>query len=145
MFYLAAVPPRILTFTENRTYQVSALATETRRHRSRRRHALVFRFRSDAQSYYFPCSPAFDQLRAFYIRNDRGSYKETFFICPRSSSRASSSPCRGILYFSLFSVYLLSNKQRVPRSGNKGSREAGKPQSGNTPGDVVNIGKLEIG
>lgn len=83
MFYLAAVPPRISTFTENRTYQVSALATETRRHRSRRRHALVFRFRSDAQSHYFPCSPAFDQLRAFYIRN--GSYKETFFICPRSS------------------------------------------------------------
>ena len=140
------MPFRISTGTESRAHQVSTLTTETRQHRSRRRCALVFRFRPDAQSRYFPSSSAFDQLRAFYIRSDHELYKETVSICSRSSPPICSLlPYRGIFHFSLFSAYLFPYKRRVPRSENKGPREAGKPQSGNTPGDIVNIGKLEIG
>jgi len=138
VFHLASI--RISTVTESRAHQVSTLTTETRRHRSRRRRALVFRFRPNAQSRYFPCSSAFDH------RSDRGSYKETFSICPCSLSPICPLLFRhGILYFSLFSTYLFSNERQAPHSGNKRSRKRGKPQSGNTLGDVVNIGKLEIG
>jgi len=133
--------------------------------------SLVFRFRSGAQAALLPPRALAARLikpEAFYARararSDRGSHKETFPICSRNNSPPSPSipfvrpppSCHSVLHSRISHRPLSLPPPPAPRAGwnarerclvleIKGPLDIGKPQSGNTPGDVANIEKLEIG
>lgn len=68
-----------------RTRCLSRVGNSTASSLSKTSRTLVFRFRPDTQvALFFASFPAFDQSRALYICSVRGSYKETFSICPQS-------------------------------------------------------------